>query len=207
MSLLHQESVEVVDDAARGEELTKGTSHILIAAIVAAVLVSIAIAAYVFFGQKPPVATGEVLGVWVHPQHTETSGMDANGDPVPKQSYDQMMVFARVRLHNQSTHPVVLLSVLADVTMPDGVHSCYAASPLEYERLFQVYPQMPVPHGTALPTTETTLQPEQTLEGSFVSAFLMNRQQWDAHKDLSFSVMLQFQPRLVLTPHLPEQEQ
>ena len=35
----------------------------------------------------------------------------------------------------------------------------------------------------------------------------MNRQQWDAHKDLSFSVMLQFQPRLVLTPHLPEQEQ
>lgn len=207
MSLLHQDSTEVLDDAARGEELTKGTSNVVIAAIVAAVVVSLAIAGYIFFGQKPPVATGEVLSVWVHPQHTETSGLDANGETVPKQSYDQVMVFARIRLHNQSPHPLVLRSVLTDVTMPDGVHSCYAASPLEYEHLFQVYAQMPVPHATPLATSDFKLQPGQSVEGSFVSAFLMSRQDWDTHKDLSFSVVFEYQPRLLLVPRGPVTEQ
>ena len=57
MSLLGQE----VDDAAKGESLTKGTSHIAIAAIVATVVVSIAIAIYVIVGEKPPVANVQIL--------------------------------------------------------------------------------------------------------------------------------------------------
>ena len=44
MSLLHQESPEEIDDAALGEEYTKGSSHVILAAIIAAVIVSAAIA-------------------------------------------------------------------------------------------------------------------------------------------------------------------
>ena len=52
MSLLQQEEREV-DDAALGEELTKGSSHVVWAAIAATVVISIAIGAYVIAGQKP----------------------------------------------------------------------------------------------------------------------------------------------------------
>ena len=44
MSLLHQDSPEEIDDAARGEEFTKGTSHVVWASALATVLVTVAIA-------------------------------------------------------------------------------------------------------------------------------------------------------------------
>ncbi len=74
MSLLHQNSRDL-DDAARGEELTKGTSHVVWAAILATILVTIAIAVYVIAGEKPPAATAAVEQVWAHPMHSESSGL------------------------------------------------------------------------------------------------------------------------------------
>jgi len=56
MSLLHQDSTEL-DDAAKGEDLTKGSSHLIAAAIFATVVVSMAIAGYFIAGIKPIVAT------------------------------------------------------------------------------------------------------------------------------------------------------
>ena len=56
MSLLHQDSPEEADAIARGEELTKGSSHVVWASISAAVIVSAAIALYVIVEQKPPRA-------------------------------------------------------------------------------------------------------------------------------------------------------
>ena len=109
MSLLHQDTPEVTDDAALGEELTKGSGHIISATVIAAILVSVAIAVYFIAGQKPPAVTGEIVSVWAHPQHTETSGLDANGAPMPKEVFDQVLVFAEVRLHNQSNQPLFLL--------------------------------------------------------------------------------------------------
>ncbi len=143
MSLLQQDQ----DDAARGEELTKGTSHVVVAAIIATVVVTAAIAIYVIAGQKPPVATGEILAVWAHPQHTETSGFDANGAPMPKEEVDQVMVFTKVRLHNQSNLPLFLTNVLTNATLDDGIHSSYAANMADYDRIFIAYPDLPVPHG------------------------------------------------------------
>ena len=43
MSLLHQESQEEIDDAALGEEFTKGSSHVVRAGVIAAVLVTVTI--------------------------------------------------------------------------------------------------------------------------------------------------------------------
>src|SRR3974377_1226862 len=98
MSLLQQESRS---DPASGESYTKGTSHVVAATIVAAVLVSIAIAIYVLAGEKPPAATGDIVDVWAHPMHSETSGWDANGAAIPKEQIDQVLLFTHVRLHNQ----------------------------------------------------------------------------------------------------------
>jgi hypothetical protein len=201
MSLLHQETSEAADDAARGEEFTKGSSHVVIAAVAAGILVTIAIAVYVIAGQKPPIASGEILAVWAHPQHTETSGLDANGEPMAKEAYDQILVFVKVRLRNQGQQPLFLLNILSNAKLADGIHSCYAASYNDYERVFLAYPNIPVPHDPGLPA-DLVIQPGQTVEGTFVSAFKMKREDWDARKDLDFSFTFRYQPSLVLAPRV-----
>ena len=205
MSLLQQDSPEL-DDAARGEDLTKGSSHLLATAIFATVLVSLAIAGYFISGIKPIVITGEVEQVWAHPQHSATSGFDANGAPMAKESYDQVYVFAKVKLHNQSDKPLFLHQVMTNATLADGIHTSYAATASDYERIYIAYPTMPIPHQAAL-SPQTTIPPGQTVEGIMVSAFKLDKEQWDAHKDLTFTFAIQYQPNLVLTPHAPVIEQ
>ena len=200
MSLLQQDSPEL-DDAARGEELTKGSSHVLWASILAGVIVTAAIAIYVITGQKPPAATGEIEQIWVHPQHTETSGFDANGAPMAKEAFDQVYVFALVKLHNQSQNPLFLHNIMTNATMDDGIHSSYAATLSDYNRVFIAYPNMPVPHGKPL-SPQTTIAPGQTVEGTIVSAFRLTQEQWGARKDLNFSFGIQYQPDLVVAPHV-----
>ena len=198
MSLL-QHGPTSSNDAARGEELTKGSTHLVIAGIVAAVLVSIAIAIYMIAGEKPPAAVGEVISVTAHPMHQDTTGVDANGAPMPKETYDQVLVFAHIKLHNQSKQPLFLRQILSNVTLDDGILSSYAAIPADYERIFQAYPQLASIHGKPLPT-DTTIQSGDTLEGDFVSAFRISKEQWDARKSLNFNIGLRYQPDLVLTP-------
>lgn len=205
MSLLHADTPDPGDDAARGESFTRGTSHVVIATILAAVVVSIAITIYMLAGQKPPAATGEIVAVWAYPLHAESSGVDANGEPMAKESFDQVLVFVKVKLHNQRKQPLFLTDVRTNAALPDGIHSSTAATARNYERIFQFYPKLPVPHNPPL-ATEATLEPGQSLEGSFVSTFKMNKQQWDARKDLNFSFIFRYQQRLVLAPHGPVTE-
>jgi hypothetical protein len=206
MSLLQKESPDKPDDAALGESFTKGSSHVVWATIAATVLVTIAIAIYVIAGQKPPAVTGEIVAVWAHPQHTETSGLDAAGAPMVKESFDQVLVFAEVRLHNQSKIPLFLMNVLTNADLEDGVHSSYAASQSDYDRVFIAYPGMPVPHGSGL-HINLTLDPGQTVDGTFVSSFRLTKQQWDARKKLNFTFAFRYQPSLVLTPQTAVIEQ
>jgi len=206
MSLLQRESQNKVDDAALGEEFTKGSSHVVWASIAATVLVTIAITIYVITGQKPPAVSGEIVAVWAHPQHTETPGIDASGAPMVKDSFDQVLVFAQVRLHNQSKIPLFLLNVLTNADLEDGIHSSYAAPQSDYDRVFIAYPGMPVPHGPGLPIN-LTLEPGQSVDGTFVSSFRLTKEQWDARKKLDFTFAFRYQPRLVLTPKITVIEQ
>jgi hypothetical protein len=201
MSLLQQDSPQL-DDSALGEELTKGSSHLLVTGVVAAIIVSAAIAFYVIAGQKAPAATGDIEQVWVHPQHTETSGFDANGAPMAKEVADQVYLFALVKLHNQSDKPLFLHNIAANITLDDGIHTSYSATAADYDRVFIAYPSMPAPHGKPLPP-QTTIDPGQTVEGEIVSAFRLTKAEWDARKDLNFTFGIQYQPNLVVTPHVP----
>ena len=205
MSLLQQNSQEQ-DDAARGEEFTKGTSNVLIAGAIAAVVVTIAIVLYVKLGEKPNPATGEVTHVTARMMHRETSGLDANGAPMAQDKFDQVLVFAHAKLHNRSKEPLFMHEILASVTLDDGVHISDAAPPSDYERLFKVYPDLSALHGTPL-ATELTLEPGQSAEGDFVSSFRMTKQEWDARKGLDFTFQFRYQPLLKVTATGPVEEQ
>jgi len=197
MSLLHQDSPAEIDDAALGEAFTKGSSHVVWAALVAAVLVSAAIAAFVLAGQKPPAVTGEIEQVWAYPHLAETSGLDANGAPMAKESVEQVLVIARVKLHNQSQQQMSLHEILTNASLQDGIHSSYAATPGDYDRVFIAYPNLDDLRAKPLPP-ETNIDPGQTAEGDFVSSFRLSKPQWEARKSLTFTFAFKYQPSLTL---------
>lgn len=197
MSLLHQETPQELDDAAKGESLTRGTSHVLLASVVATVVVSIAIAIYVIAGQTAPVATAEILDVWAHPMHSVTPAFDAGGVPLPQDSFDQVLVFAHVRVHNQSKQPIFLHQILTNATLDDGVHTSYAAMPSQYDRVFLAYPDLAQWKATSF-SPDTAFEPGDTKEGTFVSSFRLSKQQWDARKGLNFSFAFRYQPQLTV---------
>ena len=124
MSLLQQEKRD-----AAGESYTKGTSHVILATVIAVVLVSAAMTVYVISGEKPPASTGQIVDVWAHPMHTETSGWDANGAAIPKEEIDQLLLFTHVRLHNQGKQPIILHQALANMTLPTRIKSIYSEVP------------------------------------------------------------------------------
>ena len=205
MSLLHQDTSNASDDAARGEEFTKGSSHLIVAGVIAAITVSVAILLFFVLGQKPPAITGEVLSVWVHPHHTVTSGFDANGEKAPVETYDQILVFYKLRLHNQSKENIYLLKSTANATLASGIQSNYAVPLIDYERIFKAYQDFPVPHDKGL-ALDTYIEPNQTVEGTFVSIFNMTKEQWDANKGLDFTVSFRYHPNLQLTSQVPVTE-
>ena len=156
-------------------------------------------AIYVFVGEKPPAAVGDILDVWAHPMHTETSGWDANGAAIPKEEIDQVLLFTHVRLHNQSKQPIFLHQIIANVTLADGIHSSYAAMPSDYERVFKAYPQL-MPWYAASISPELTLQPGETKEGTFACSFRMTKADWESRKALDYTFNFQYPPGLKLTP-------
>jgi hypothetical protein len=205
MSLLHQDSPEEIDDAARGEEF-RGTSHVLWSSLLATVVVAIAVAFYVLAGHKPPVASGEIVQVWAHPNHVETSGLDANGEPMAKQSFDQVLLFARVKLVNQSKNPLVLEDVLANTRLADGMLSVSAGSAGQFDQVFLAYPELAALHSHAF-SPRATLAPGQSVDGTAFWVFRRSRQEWDARQDLNFTFKFQYQANLVLAPHTAVMEQ
>ena len=206
MSLLHQETPQDIDDAARGEEFTKGTTHVVWAGLAATLLVAVALAFYVLATHKPPVVSGEIVQVWAHPNHVVTSGLDANGEPMAKQSFDQVLVFARVKLRNQSKNPLILEDVLANLSQADGILSVSAGSSGQYDQVFLAYPELAALHSNPL-SPRATLEPGQSIEGSVFWIFRASRQEWDARRDLNFTFKFQYQANLVLAPHTAVMEQ
>lgn len=201
MSLLQQDS-PVLDDAARGEELTRGSSHLIWPTVIAAIIATVAVAIYVVTEEKPPAATGQVVSVVSHLMHRETSGVDANGVAMPKEHFDQVLVFAHVRLHNQSKQPLFVRQIMSNLTLADGIHTSYAAIPADYERIFVAYPELASLHGKPI-VTDATIPAGETLEGDFVSAFRIDKSQWDGRKGLDFDISFRYLPDLKLTPTTP----
>jgi hypothetical protein len=208
MSLLQlkQDPVHEHDASAEGEDLAKGSSYMLWTVIVAFVLVSVGITLFLLSDRKPPVAAGEVTQVWAHGVHTLNTPVDANGVQSAGEVFDQVLIFAQIRVRNQSDQPIVLKDMLTNVDLADGPRSSYAASAIDYDRIFVAYPELSGLRSKTL-VRETVVQPNQVLDGMIVSAFHVSQEQWKARKNLSFTIQFKYHPDLTLLPTGPVTEQ
>jgi hypothetical protein len=208
MSLLQiqNDPVHEHDASSEGEDLAKGSSYLLWTTLIAVVLVSAGITLFLLANHAPPVAVGEVTQVWAHGVHTLNTPTDANGVQSDSQQFDQVLVFASIRVRNQSKEPIVLKEMLANATFDDGIHSSYAASAIDYDRIFIAYPNLKGLHGKTL-VRDTVVPPGQVLDGMIVSSFHVSQAQWAARKNLNFTIAFKYHPDLILTPAGPVTEQ
>jgi hypothetical protein len=207
MSLLQiqNDPVHEHDASSEGEDLAKGSSYLLWTTLAAFIVVSAGLIGFWFAVHRPPVAAGEVTQLWAHGVHTLSAPVDANGVRAASEQFDQVLVIAEARIHNQSDKPIVLKDMLTNATFDDGLHSSMAAGAIDYDRIFIAYPELKGLHAKPL-IRDTIIQPGETLDGTLISSFHVTKEQWAAHKDLNFTIQLHFHPDLVLTPKGPISE-
>jgi len=96
----------------------------------------------------------------------------------------------------------VLKELLSNATFDDGPHSSYAATATDYDRIFSAYPELKGLRFKTI-TRDNVIQPGQEVDGQIISSFHVSKEQWAAHKDLSFTVQFKYHPDLLLIPTTP----
>jgi hypothetical protein len=148
--------------------------------VIAAIVVSIALGLYVYLGQRPPVAAGEVLTMNLYPVHTLiNSGGGPEGMQGQGEYYDQLLILAKVRIRNQTDIPLFLQDISATIKLPDGSEQVnVTASDKDMDRVFQAYPSLGYLRTPSIPR-DITLTPGQSVQGLTVFNFPITKDQWD----------------------------
>jgi hypothetical protein len=176
-------------------------------AVGAFVFVVLAIGAYVWFNNKPPVHAGEVLSVNIYPIHRELSTAPVNGSRTEGvgghgDMYDEVIVLANVRIKNQTDIPLFLHDMYAVVELPDADQRSLAASQTDFAKVFVAYPDLkPLRKDPLL--RDITLTPGQQVEGMVIYNYQISKAQWDSRTGMDLTFTFQHQKALVL--HVPPQ--
>jgi hypothetical protein len=178
-----------------GDSGSSPVLRILIAAIVVLALIG----AYVYFNEKPPVATGEVLHLSAYPVHRESKvNQFSTASIAPVQNtFDQVIVVADVRVHNQSSGPLFLADMTGLLKLPSGEFRSLAASTSDFDRVFVAYPALvPMKQQPMLP--DITIAPGANIRGQLVFNYPLTKEQWDQRQSLDIALSFTHQKDLVL---------
>jgi hypothetical protein len=179
---------------------TGGGGSLLVKVLIAAIVIAIVIAAVIFFSEKPAVVSGEVTHVNAYPVHRVSNSALAAEPRAAKveNTFDQIIVIAEVRLHNQGKVPVYLSDISGVVTLPNEQDRSFAANPGNYNRLFLAYPELsPVKSQPLL--RDSTIPAGETVEGQLIFNYGITQDQWNARKSLDLTISFVHQSDLTLT--------
>jgi hypothetical protein len=158
--------------------------------LIALVISSLVVLAWVRFGRKTPVATGDIARVAIYPVQAKITGGAAGTPGMQGQDeiVNQLLVFAHVRLHNPNSAPITIVDDWAVLTLPDGETSrSDGTSQANFEKLFQAYPQLAPLRMDPL-RRDTQIPPGQSVDGLAVFSYPLSREQWDARKGMQLTV-------------------
>ena len=199
------ESAETSEDLGPGPHLAQvDPPHPFRSALkniaIAAVAISIAIGLYVWIGQRPPVARGDILTMNLYPVHTLiNNGGGSSGDTGmagTAEYYDQLLILAKVKITNQTDIPLFMQDISAAIKMPDGSDQVnVTASNKDMDRVFQAYPSLSYLRADSIPR-DTTLMPGQSVQGLTIFNFPINKEQWDSLQTAKVLVSFMHQKNL-----------
>jgi hypothetical protein len=160
--------------------------------LIALIVSTLAVVAWIRFERKTPVATGEIARISIFPVQAKITG-GAAGTPGMEgqdQIVNQLLVFAHIRLHNPNTAPITIVDDWAVVTLPDGeTRRSAAASQADFDKVFQAYPQLAPVRMDPL-RRELQIQPGQSADGLVVFSYPLSREDWDKRKSMQVTLSL-----------------
>lgn len=169
--------------------------------LLALLITSLAVLAWIRFERKTPAATGEIERISIYPVQAKITGGAAGSPGMQGQDeiIDQMMVLAHVRLHNPNDAPIRIEDDWAVVTLPDGeTRRSLAASSSDFDKVFVAYPQLSPLRMDPL-RRDTVIQPGQSVDGLLIFSYPLSRQQWDSRKSMQLTVALDNAKDITLT--------
>jgi len=173
--------------------------HPLLRILIAVVILVAVIGGYVYFNERPPVATGEVVHVTAYPVHRVSDGALALNPSAAKveNTFDEIIVVAEVRLHNQSNGPIFLSDMSALVSQPNEEDRSLAATASDYNRVFIAYPEL-LPMKQQPLLRDITIPAGETVEGQLIFNYPLTKEQWDLRRSLDITVSFLHQKDLIL---------
>jgi hypothetical protein len=166
--------------------------------LIATIVVSIALGLYVYLGEKPPVASGEVLTSNVYPVHSTINNGAGGSDGMAgsSESYDQVIVLTKIKIRNQTNIPLFVQDVGSAIKLPDGSEQTnVAASDQDMNRVFQAYPSLSYLRADPI-HRDITLSPGQTAEGLAIFNYPISKEQWDTLQTAKVVVQFMHQKNL-----------
>ena len=166
--------------------------------VIATIVVSIALALYVYLGQKPPVASGEVLASTVYPVHATINNGAGGTDGMAgsSESIDQVIILAKIRIRNQTDIPLFMQDIGSAIKLPDGSEQTnVAASDQDMNRVFQAYPSLSYLRADPI-HRDITLSPGQAAEGLAIFNYPITKEQWDTLQTAKVVVQFMHQKNL-----------
>ena len=158
--------------------------------LLALVISSLVVLAWVRFGRKTPVATGEIARVAIYPVQAKITGGAAGnaGEQGQDEIINQLLVFAHVRLNNPNKAPITVVDDWAVITMPDGnTERSLGASQVAFDKVFQAYPQLAPLRMDPL-RRDAQIQPGQSVDGLVVFSYQLSKEQWEKRKSMQVTI-------------------
>jgi hypothetical protein len=167
--------------------------------IAAAFITVLVIAGYVYFNEKPPPVVGEILHLTAYPIHSESKKNEfATQSIAPVENkFDEIIIIADVRLHNQSQGPVFLADMSALLKLPSEEDRSLAASTSDFNRVFVAYPALASMKQQPL-LRDITIPAGATVEGQLVFNYPITKEVWDQRESLNLALSFTHQKDLVL---------
>jgi hypothetical protein len=168
--------------------------------LIAAVVMSIALGLYAYLGQRPPVASGEILSTTVYPVHslTHSGGAGDSGMAGSSEYSDQVLILCKIRVRNQTDIPLFMQDVGLTIKLPDGTEQVnVSASDKDMDRVFTAYPSLAYLRAAPI-QRDATLNPGQFVEGLAIFNFSITKEQWDTLQTAKVVVQFMHQKNLEL---------
>ena len=168
--------------------------------LIAAVVMSIALGLYAYLGQRPPVASGEVLASTVYPVHslTNNGGARDTGMAGSTEYSDQVLILCKIRVRNQTDIPLFMQDIDLAIKLPDGSEQVnVSASDKDMDRVFQAYKSLGYLRAPPI-QRDVTLTPGQFVEGLAIFNFSISKEQWDTLQTAKVVVQFMHQKNLEL---------
>jgi len=155
--------------------------------VIAALIVLVVVAGYVYVNRVPPTAEGELTAVWLYQPLPPAVTGDLPVSVVPRGN--SLLLLVPVRIRNLSEKPLSVMDLTGVVRVGDTDYKSYAASTLDFDKVFQYYPDLDayrqpvlIPHSEIPPGGES--------RGMVVFNYALDEEQWS--KAASFQVDVTF---------------